>query len=206
MSNVAGAHTRTQIEACLAAALGIGPERFEWMVSKPELAGLKNGYRRPEQLGSDRFASAIGARALFPNRVLLVVTCGTATTIDLVSADGEFVGGMILPGPRTMAASLAASTAQLPDVAGPAEFVATFADNTMEAIVSGCIAAQVGAIEHAFAQCLRRHAESDLQCVLAGGAATAIAASLAIPVAHVDNLVLIGLHAIAKGRANSSLC
>nr|WP_308602397.1 type III pantothenate kinase [Massilia sp. Dwa41.01b] len=54
------------------------------------------------------------ARALVPGRPLVVATCGTATTVDAVSAEGRFIGGMILPGLALMAGALARNTAQLP--------------------------------------------------------------------------------------------
>jgi len=81
VSNVAGAAMAARIAESLAAA-GVTPESIEWFRSTPARAGVINGYREPAQLGCDRFASLIGARHRHPGRPLLVVTCGTATTID----------------------------------------------------------------------------------------------------------------------------
>jgi type III pantothenate kinase len=187
MSNVAGAAIQTAIEAQLhdfAPTLAL--QRF---VSTPECAGLSNGYRNPGQLGSDRFAAAIGARTLKPGQAVIVATCGTATTVDAVDADGLFVGGMILPGLGLMASSLAKNTAQLPQVAEAATLPGGFADNTADAIVAGCIAAQAGAIERAVAQL---GAEG---CLLSGGAARYIGPALRVAHQQVDNIVLLGLHA-----------
>ena len=108
ISNVAGTAIAAQLTQQLA-AIGIAPPALQWFESVPQCAGVRNGYRQPQQLGSDRFASLIGARHLFPQEPLLVVTCGTATTIDALEADGTFIGGMILPGLGTMAQSLAAA-------------------------------------------------------------------------------------------------
>lgn len=203
VSNVAGAALRESLQAILHAVFG--PRAvIEWFASTPERAGLRNGYRHPGQLGCDRFAAAIGAHALFPGQELLVATCGTATTIDLVSADGVFEGGMILPGFGTMATSLALNTAQLPRIDGAAPPERLFADNTVEAIVAGCIAAQVGAIEHALAERRRLHPGATLRCLLAGGAGVLLAPYLALgdtALEKVDNLVLIGLYtAMNHGR------
>src|SRR6185503_17012439 len=55
------------------------------------------GHAMQAQLGSDRFAAALGGRCLAPGKALVVATCGTATTVDAVTAAGEFLGGMILP-------------------------------------------------------------------------------------------------------------
>jgi type III pantothenate kinase len=163
----------------------------EWFASSSERAGLSNGYRNPAQLGTDRFAAAIGARTLEPGKALVVATCGTATTIDAISADGRFIGGMILPGLGLMAGSLARGTAQLPQVGPGSAPPPLFADNTQDAIVSGCIAAQAGAIERAV------EAHGAGACILSGGAAPYIAPALKVGHRLADNIVLIGLHAAA---------
>lgn len=191
ISNVAGPAMRATLEA----VLGMQPVPLEWFASVPELGGVRNRYRYPERLGCDRFASAIGAHALFPGAPLVVATCGTATTVDAVSAEGDFLGGMILPGLGLMASSLAKNTAQLPQVAAHLDVTEPFADNTDAAIVSGCIAAQAGAIERALAAHAQRHGQT--RCVLSGGAAQLIAPHLSQAPTQVENLVLIGLHHVA---------
>lgn len=204
VSNVAGAMMRGRIEGMLLTA---HPNSLiEWFVSSASCAGMRNGYRQPQQLGSDRFASAIGARAMFPGQALLVATCGTATTIDAISADGVFTGGMILPGLKLMAESLARNTAQLPQVIAQGENLPLFADNTDEAIVSGCISAQVGAIERAYAGFARTQPDEPVHCIVAGGAGALLAKHLAIPCIHVDNLVLPGLQTVAYSSSPPSLC
>jgi type III pantothenate kinase len=190
LSNVAGAAMRERLLDLLKLAPA-GPAPVVCFASLPQLAGLRNGYRNPAQLGCDRFAAAIGARALAPDRAILVATCGTATTIDAVSADGLFLGGMILPGLGLMASSLARHTAQLPQIGGKLAPPAGFADNTDDAIRSGCLAAQAGAIERAFA------AHGAAECLVSGGAAPFIAPALAVPHRVVDNMVLIGLQSAA---------
>lgn len=204
LANVAGQAMRDELEQALLRAQGLKPLPLEWFASMPSLGGITNGYRNPAQLGCDRFASMIGAHALFPGQPLIVATCGTATTVDAVAADGAFLGGMILPGLGLMAASLARNTAQLPQVAQHGALSDLFADNTDDAIVSGCIAAQTGAIERAVAAHARRLGPSGgaVQCILSGGAAALIAPHLSVPCKKVDNLVLIGLHAIAMQHSS----
>jgi type III pantothenate kinase len=199
ISNVAGAAIREALSAALAtAAPGVIPA---WFSSLPQLAGVRNAYRDPAQLGCDRFASAIAAHALYPQRDLVVATCGTATTIDALSADGVFHGGMILPGLKLMAQSLARNTAQLPEVAESVSVDGIFADNTDQAIISGCIAAQLGAIQHAVAawQLARK---APVSCIISGGAAPYLVGRLGVQYQHVDNLVLTGLYHAAKLSAN----
>jgi len=196
-ANVAGSAVRARLEAALAVAAP--GAQVEWFAASAERAGLGNGYRNPAQLGCDRFAAAIGARSLAPGRALIVANCGTATTIDAVSADGTFIGGMILPGLGLMASSLARNTAQLPQIAPGAVLPSPFADNTDDAILAGCLSAQAGAIERAFA----RHGA--VECVISGGAAPYIVPALALEGAlrHVDNLVMIGLHAVVRAEENA---
>ncbi len=193
VANVAGSAVAAQLAAALAAA---APQAGEphWFRSQPACAGVVNGYREPGQLGCDRFASQIGARHRHPGRALLVVTAGTATTVDALDASGRFIGGMILPGLRTMAHSLALNTALLPAV-DDALTGRLFADNTQEAIVSGCLQAQVGAILQAHAQL------PSALCVLSGGAAPYIAPQLPLACERIDNLVLLGLHVAALTEA-----
>lgn len=194
VSNVAGAQLAERIAALLPAGAQV-----EWFASEATRAGLTNGYREPARLGCDRFAAAIGARALAPGRDLIVAVCGTATTVDAVRADGRFVGGMILPGLALMAASLARNTAQLPEVAAGA-LPPLFGDNTHDAILSGVLSAQAGAIERAVAGL------GAAACIVSGGAAPHIAPALKVAHKVVDNIVLVGLHAAATWSMGETRC
>src|SRR5450830_414519 len=184
LSNVAGSAIAARLQAML-------PVQAQLFASLPQLAGIVNAYRDPSQLGCDRFAAAIAGHRLAPGVPVIVVNCGTATTIDAVTADGVFLGGMILPGLGLMASALARNTAQLPQIAQDGKLPEGFADNTDDAILSGILAAQSGAIEHA---CAAHQAE---ECIISGGAAPYIAPMLKVPYRIVENIVLIGLHAAA---------
>ena len=147
ISNVAGEAMLLSLTEQITTT-GIHPSQIHILNSQSQYGGIQNHYRNPQQLGSDRFASLIAAHYLFPTTSLLVVTCGTATTVDAIDAEGNFNGGMILPGLGTMAQSLALNTARVPEVS-PIDFKAVFADNTQDAIISGCINAQIGAVMRA---------------------------------------------------------
>jgi type III pantothenate kinase len=180
---VAGRSVETAIEATAAAS----GRRLHWVHSSASSAhGLRNGYEQPEKLGADRWAAMIGARAKTAG-ACLVVCAGTATTVDWLDAAGNFRGGLILPGVRLMRRALAQNTAQLPDVEGE------YRDeprNTVDAIASGCLHAQAGAIERMFA---RASAEGPVLCLMTGGAAYRIAPCLNIPCRMEEMLVLDGL-------------
>lgn len=186
--NVGGVSPRLTFEA-LAARL---QAPIEWVRAQPEQCGVKNGYDHPDQLGADRWAALIGARAMHRGDCL-VVMCGTATTIDLLRADGRFEGGLILPGIDLMRDALAGATADLPAAAG------SYADkprNTFDAIASGAVQATAGAIERMFRQL---DPARDPLCLISGGAAGGVSPRLTFPHRVVDNLVLEGLATIANG-------
>jgi type III pantothenate kinase len=159
-----------------------------WLRGEAERCGVTSRYDRPEQLGPDRWAALVAARALHTGPCL-VVNAGTATTADLLSAKGEFLGGLILPGVDLMRFVLHEHTGRLPLQEG--RFVET-PRNTVDAIESGCRHAQAGAVERMF-----RIAGKDAQCLVSGGAGNALVQQLGIPCRYVENLVLEGLARIA---------
>jgi type III pantothenate kinase len=161
---------------------------------------ITNGYAQPAQLGTDRWAALIGARAALGAQAALVVMCGTATTIDLLTATGHFTGGVILPGLALMVTVLHERTAALPRASG---HVVAHPDCTADAIASGCLHAQAGAIERLWH--LHRSAHEPLTCLLAGGAAHSIGPFLTVPYRLREDLVLLGLATIADSLSASSL-
>jgi type III pantothenate kinase len=204
LCNVAGPAVDIALRAQAAAAFA---HDAQWhpVASSATAAGMRNGYRNPTQLGADRWVSAIGARALWPGTPLLVVTAGTATTLDVITADGMFRGGMILPGLSLMTRSLARGTAQLPDVPAITPPLPAWADNTQDAIALGCLSAQCGAIQLAWERLLADLASSTTptrpRCILSGGASDVLAAALTLPYTQYDNLVLAGLAHLATHPA-----
>lgn len=79
--------------------------------------GVRIAYSKPQTLGADRIANAVGAAGRAGRgRNVVVVSVGTATTVDLVTREGVFAGGAIIPGPTAMALCLKQSTALLPEV------------------------------------------------------------------------------------------
>src|SRR5260221_13328636 len=185
VANVAGRSVRKRLES-LFARRSMVPA---WVKAKRYECGVTNGYGRPDQLGPDRWAALIGAWSIL-HGPCLVVSAGTATTVDVLRGDGRFVGGVILPGLDLMKRSLARGTAVLPLATG--RFSAE-PRNTADAIETGCMLAQAGVIESAFAAMERGSA-----CLIAAGAARRIARHLSIPVRLVDNLVLEGLVRIGQ--------
>lgn len=116
--------------------------------------GLKIGYRNPHEVGADRIANAIAATQRNPGRNLIVIDCGTATTFDVVTAQGEYLGGAILPGVGVSAESLASRTAKLPsvEITRPESALGR---TTTASIQSGLYHGQVGAIRHLTTELIR---------------------------------------------------
>ena len=118
--------------------------------------GLKIGYRNPLEVGPDRIANAIGGLHLHPERNLIIVDLGTATTLDVVKANRHYLGGIILPGVRVGMESLERSTARLPtvEIVPPAELIGR---STVECIQSGLYYGN-RAVVRALTRELREHA------------------------------------------------
>lgn len=83
-------------------------------------AGVKTGlqikYKNPTEVGSDRIANAIGAFHIFPQKNIIIVDLGSATTFEVISAEGAFLGGAIIPGLQMQMRALSEYTANLPPV------------------------------------------------------------------------------------------
>ncbi len=118
---------------------------------KPGLIGedihvpLKNLYQNPKQLGQDRLVNAYAASKIHSAPVI-VVSCGTALTVDAVSKNREFLGGFIFPGLRSSLSNLNTDTALLPKLKlNPASGL--IGRNTQSGILNGVIAGSAGAID-----------------------------------------------------------
>ena len=192
ISNVAGAAVSEKLRRALPAA-----ESVLWIKSERMQCGVRSSYAQPAQLGCDRWAALIGAYRLF-GAASVVVNAGTALTVDALTADGVFAGGMIVPGADLMRRALADNTAGLKLRPGAFSF---FPDATGDAIMSGAINASCGAIER-MARFLEEAGQVQPLCVLSGGGAALLAPHLILAVKVVDNLVLEGLLTIAAGVAN----
>jgi len=191
VSNVAG----DEVADHLAAACKSRGWTMHLIGSKKLQCGVSNSYKIVERLGSDRWASVIAAWQI-TRAPTLVVSCGTATTIDTLSARGEFLGGLILPGLALMQSSLIDATAKLKHDAGR---YSPFPVNTADAIWSGALQATCGAIQRQYALL----AEPQAQILLSGGAAQELQELLGMPAQIVRNLVLHGLKSIAQEESRS---
>jgi type III pantothenate kinase len=190
-SNVAGAQVAASLgEACEKRGMSLQVIR-----SEARQLGVTNGYREPSQLGADRWAAMVAAhRALAGHK--LVVNAGTALTVDALTGDGEFLGGLIVPGPALMRSSLDRGTAGLRLTEGAFE---DFPRSTPDAITSGAIQAGAGAIAR-LRDAMAARGSAPERILLSGGAAAELAPHLPMPFTLRESLVLDGLVLIAGDR------
>lgn len=198
VSNVADGAIIDSIE-CALQPFSVMPEVA---VSRRQQCGVINRYGEPAQLGSDRWAALIAAfnapsldlPAAAPR---LVVMAGTALTVDALTNEGEFLGGIILPGPELMRTALNWGTARLPAERGEYQM---FPSNTLNAISTGVVEACAGAIMRMHAHLTARVGFAPI-CVLSGGASEMLIPhlnALSISFSFNENLVLDGLLAISN--------
>lgn len=162
--------------------------------------GLKVRYRNPLEVGADRIAGAIAGAQRRPGRNLIVVDCGTATTFDVVTAGGDYLGGVILPGMGVSAETLASRTARLPSV----EIMrpeSALGRSTVESIQSGLYHGHTGAIRHIVAELAREAFGGERPHIVATGGFARMLEGERLFDEIVPELVLLGLrHAEALNR------
>lgn len=144
------------------------------------------------QLGIDRAICCESAAALFGlTKPLIVVDCGTATTLNVVTQKGEYLGGMILPGLQMGLNALGQKTALLPEIElqQSPPFIGS---NTKECMLSGAVYGNGLLLDGAIAQTWHRLGESGT-VVLTGGNARWLLPHIESPFVHQPNLLLTGL-------------
>lgn len=159
-------------------------------------AGIKTGIRicveNPRELGPDRVANAVAAHSLYGESVI-VIDLGTATTFDVISKEGDYIGGVIAPGVSIASEALFLRTAALPRIEfnQPMEIIGR---NTISAMQSGIFYGYIGLIEN-----ILKKIEQYLACkttvVATGGYAQLINEITTIDKIE-PNLTLIGLQLI----------
>jgi type III pantothenate kinase len=163
---------------------------------------LGSQYNQAEQLGADRRSMALGAHHMFSGKNILVISAGTATTIDLITPT-HHMGGWIIPGMALMTNALNSNTAQLPKVATDQKRSSVaIGTNTNDAIHQGIMASHLGAISIAQEYAMNQKIELDLMIVTGGDAKILVAllkeCSSSAPIHHEEQLVLKGLLAWNK--------
>lgn len=168
----------------------------EFIIAQHSAFGVSNGYSEPHKLGPDRWAALIAAHHAQLGATC-IVDCGTALTIDVLTADGKHLGGLIMPGLNLMRSALFFHTHALPCKMNleTETDIASLARDTQAGIRSGTLYAVVATIERVIADIA---SDRKLRTrVITGGDAEHIAPRLAGHYRHEPDLVLQGLAIIA---------
>jgi len=156
--------------------------------------GVTNGYKNYQQLGVDRWLALIGAHAFVPG-MKCIVDCGTAITLDVLSTDGQHLGGLIMPGLTTMQEILKAHTYALEVLSQEVPPLTSLAQDTQAGVVLGGLYAVIGWIEYVIK---RIETVELIKLILTGGSAPMLLSLVQKPYYHLPNLVIQGLAVIAN--------
>ncbi|TAM62884.1 MAG: type III pantothenate kinase [Rhodanobacter sp.] len=185
-ASVVDAAREGQVAAVVVSRFGRAPV---WLRTPAQACGVRNAYAQPGRLGVDRFLAMVAAHAAGQAPCVLV-GAGTALTLDALATDGRHLGGLIAPGPQLMQQSLLDRTALVrPERPG---VIMELADNTADAVVSGCWQAAVALIER-FATRMALRLGGMPTLILGGGDATRLAPLLSLPVQVSRDGVLRGV-------------
>ena len=165
--------------------------------------GLKIRYRNPVEVGADRIANAIAATHLYPDTNLIIIDFGTATTIDVVRAGRDHLGGIIMAGLRIQMEALEKNTARLPNV----EIVPgdeLIGRSTTEGIQSGLYFGNRAAVAGLIQEIRDRAFQAQAAFVIATGGFSRLFDREKLFDAVLPDLVLVGLERALALNAEAS--
>lgn len=148
---------------------------IKYVRAQSEAYGVRCAYEDPAQLGADRWAALVAARHHLEG-ASCIIDCGTAMTIDVLTADGRHAGGVIIPGMEMMMSSLVENTNGVFASDRP-NLSALAVTNTVDAVQAGVLAAMHGAIQQVLQQC-RDELGEEPTCVVTGGNAQRLLSGL----------------------------
>ena len=159
--------------------------------------GIKTGVRisieNPREVGADRVVNAAAAHKLYGGP-LIVIDFGTATTLDAVSEEGDYLGGAIAPGIVISSEALFEHAAKLPrvELVRPPKAIGR---NSVSAMQSGIVFGYVGLIEGLVAR-MQKELGGTAKVIATGGLANIIASETGVVDAVELDLTLVGLRLI----------
>jgi type III pantothenate kinase len=154
--------------------------------------------KNSSSLGADRICNAVCGYKYFKKKCdVVIIDMGTAITLDIVKKNGDFVGGVIMPGIWTSAKSLFVNTGKLPliteqELAFPPK---TSGNNTIDAIKSGLMNSALFAIE-GYIKSIKEEFKTDFKIILSGGIARLYHKKLSFKSVYIKNTVMEGLNII----------
>jgi type III pantothenate kinase len=152
--------------------------------------GMRILYDNPQEVGADRIVNAVAAKALY-GTPLIVIDFGTATTFDVISKEGDYLGGAIAPGVTVAGEALVQRTAKLPRV----ELVVpprAIGRNTISSMQSGIMYGYIGLVEGMVVR-IKKELGDGSRVIATGGLADHIARYTSAIETVDHNLTLKGL-------------
>ncbi|MGB1262860.1 MAG: type III pantothenate kinase [Cognaticolwellia sp.] len=147
LANVHGSEIPDAVQAWATAQAIV----FLQVHSEATAFGISSAYSEPERLGVDRWLAMVGAQQLYPQQNVLIIDAGTATTVDILDAQGQHLGGWIMPGVQTLFDSIVTRTQKIS--AQPNAIAAlSFGDNSSMCVNHGSWAMTIGAVKEAILQ------------------------------------------------------
>lgn len=159
--------------------------------------GLKVRYKNPLEVGPDRIANAIAGIHLYPNRNLLIIDYGTATTYCAVTADKQYLGGIITAGVRISMEALESRTSRLPAVEINAP-TRCLSQTTVESIQAGLYYGNIGQSKEIIARIQREAFDGERALVIGTGGFASLFAEAGIFDEEAPDLVLNGLYSALR--------
>lgn len=192
-ASVVDASREAQVERVIAEVFA---QQVEWVRTPAEACGVRIAYAEPSRLGVDRFLAMVAAHDA-QQAPCVLAGIGTALTLDALTADGQHLGGLIAPGPWLMQQSLLDATARI-RLNHPGA-IRDIADNTADAVTSGCWQAVAALIER-FVTRVAKQSGSAQRLLLDGGDAPAVLSLLGMPGELAADSVLRGLNVWAGSQ------
>ena len=172
------------------------------IISSDLLLGIKIGYDEPATVGSDRICGAVAGYKKFGGP-LIILDFGTATTFDVVLAEGVYLGGAIAPGLETAAADLQRRAAKLPriDLRFPHDVIGKTTSTSMQSgIMFGAVDAMEGIVRR-----IRYAIGPEAIVIATGGFAATIATHTKIIKSVEPTLVLDGVRIIYEANKKKNV-
>jgi len=158
--------------------------------------GMAVDYKNPREVGADRIANAVAAREQFGSPVI-VMDCGTATTFDIVSPEGHYAGGLILPGIELALTALCHRAARLPEVSfGRTDTL--IGRDTVSSMQTGSYWGMVEALNGIIRRLHALASYEDAPVIATGGQSATVVEDISGITEHRPRLTLEGLLLLAK--------
>ncbi len=168
------------------------------MFVRPGLkTGLRIKYSNPLEVGADRIVNSVAAKNIYPDKNLIVVDFGTATTLDAISKEGDYLGGAILGGAKLMVSALESKTARLPsvEIKKPENACGV---TTVESIQSGLYWSTFGGVKELIHQITKEKFRGDPPIVIGTGGMGQLFRESGLFEVYTPELVLKGLYDLHK--------